>query len=59
MLIMPQTFLECGVADFILCGCLPFAKKDEITGVTKRLNGGTIGLDQRRVWLGKWKQALK
>jgi putative chitinase len=59
MLIMPQTFLECGVADFILCGCLPFAKKDDITGVTKRLNGGTIGLDQRRVWLGKWKQALK
>ena len=54
----PSHFLECGVADFILCGCLPFAKTDDIVGVTKHLNGGTVGLDQRIAWLAKWKAAL-
>jgi putative chitinase len=54
----PKHFLECGVADFILCGCLPYAKADDVLNVTKRLNGGTVGLDQRRQWLSKWKAAL-
>ena len=26
----PARFLECGVADFIPCGCLPFAKADDV-----------------------------
>ena len=54
----PKRFLECGVADFILCGCLPFAKADDVLGVTRRLNGGTVGLAQRQIWLAKWKAAL-
>jgi putative chitinase len=54
----PTHFLECGVADFILCGCLPFAKADDVLNVTRRLNGGTIGLAQRQAWLAKWKAAL-
>lgn len=54
----PRHFMECGVADFINCGCLPFARVDDIVGVTKRLNGGTVGLDQRRRWLAKWKAAM-
>ena len=54
----PKSFLECGVADFILCGCLPFAKADDVLNVTRRLNGGTVGLAQRQAWLGKWKAAL-
>jgi putative chitinase len=54
----PQRFLECGVADFILCGCLPFAKADDVLNVTRRLNGGTVGLAQRQAWLAKWKAAL-
>ncbi|MEA2888697.1 MAG: putative chitinase [Bradyrhizobium sp.] len=54
----PKRFLECGVADFILCGCLPFAKADDVLNVTRRLNGGTVGLAQRRAWLAKWKAAL-
>jgi putative chitinase len=54
----PARFLECGVADFILCGCLPFAKVDDVLGVTRRLNGGTVGLAQRQMWLAKWKAAL-
>jgi putative chitinase len=48
LLIDPAHFLECGVANFILCGCLPFAKADDLLNVTKRLNGGIVGLDQRR-----------
>jgi putative chitinase len=54
----PANFLECGVADFILCGCLPFAKADDVLNVTRRLNGGTVGLAQRQAWLAKWKAAL-
>ncbi len=54
----PARFLECGVADFINCGCLPFAKADDVLGVTRRLNGGTVGLAQRQMWLAKWKAAL-
>lgn len=54
----PQHFLECGATDFVLCGCLPWAQRDDTVQVTKHLNGGLIGLQQRAAWLGKWKQAL-
>jgi len=54
----PTHFLECGVADFILCGCLPFAQADNVARVTKALNGGYVGLDDRIAWLGRWKHAL-
>ena len=55
----PRYFLDCAVSDFINCGCLPFAEKDDVLGVTKRLNGGTIGLVERKAWLAKWKAALR
>jgi len=51
-------FLECAVADFVLCGCLPFAVNDDVSGVTFHLNGGYIGLQQRTDWLARWKAAL-
>jgi putative chitinase len=54
----PELFLECGVVDFILCGCVPFAKNDDPRGVTHHLNGGFIGLAEREVWLKRWKSAL-
>lgn len=54
----PENLLECGVADFILCGCLPFAARDDVLGVTHHLNGGTIGLAERKTWLARWKAAL-
>ncbi|MDB5653445.1 MAG: putative glycohydrolase [Tardiphaga sp.] len=57
-LIDPRYFLACGVADFVHCGCLPFAKADDLLNVTRRLNGGTVGLSQRKAWLAKWKAAL-
>jgi putative chitinase len=54
----PANALECGVADFIMCGCLPFAQADDVKGVTKHLNGGFTGLDERTLWLARWKTAL-
>ncbi len=54
----PRHFMECGVADFINCGCLPYAKADDVVGVARRLNGGTVGLNERRAWLTKWKGAI-
>jgi putative chitinase len=58
LLVDPAHFLNCAVSDFINCGCLPFAKADDVVGVTRRLNGGTIGLAERKVWLAKWKREL-
>lgn len=51
----PDHTLECGVADWIVCGCLPYAEADDILHETKKLNGGTIGLDERRRQLALWK----
>ena len=51
----PKLFLECGAADFVICGCLMPALSDDIRQVTLKLNGGEIGLDQRQAWLDKWK----
>ena len=58
LLIDPGHFLECSVSDFINCGCLPFAKKNDLYNVTRRLNGGLIGINERARWLTKWRKAL-
>jgi putative chitinase len=61
----PHNFLECMVADFIICGCLPFCTPKpglplgDIEGVTHHLNGGYIGLAQRKQWFARWWPALK
>lgn len=54
----PDLFLECAVVDFVLCGCVPFALKDDIRAVTYHLNGGFIGLAQREDLTRRWKTAL-
>lgn len=59
IVVAPETALECGVADFVICGCLPFALKDDIGNVTLYLNGGHIGLAERTAWLAKWKAILR
>jgi putative chitinase len=55
----PEHALECAVADFVVLSCcLPFAEKDDLNGVTHALNGGYIGLADRKTWLAKWKKEL-
>jgi putative chitinase len=66
LIIAPATALECGVADFVLCGCLPYAAKDSLVGVSSMLNVGHFvsdpgkinGYAMRRSWLALWKHAL-
>ena len=54
----PMHTLECGVADFILCGCLPFAERGDVLNTTKHLNGGTNGLAERVALTKQWRAAL-
>lgn len=56
LIIDPEHTLECGVADWIVCGCLPFAKADQIIPETKHLNGGYNGLAERKRQLVLWKR---
>lgn len=66
LIIAPDTALECGVADFVLCGCLPYAEKDDLLGVASMLNVGHYvsdpskinGYSMRRNWLSLWKHAM-
>lgn len=62
----PETALECGVADFVLCGCLPYAIRDSLLGVSAMLNCGHFvsnpaeinGYSMRKNWLSLWKHAM-
>lgn len=54
----PANALNIAAAEFSSLGCLPFCDKNDIRGVTKRVNGGYIGLDSRKAWLAKWRLAL-
>ena len=58
LIIDPAHTLECGVADWIICGCLPHAERDDLIGETRALNGGLNGLDERRRQLVLWKREL-
>ena len=54
----PRYFLDCAAADFVTCGCLPFARRGDIEGVTHHLNGGFNGLADRKTWTARWRVAL-
>ena len=58
LIVDPAHALECGVADFIVCGCLPHAQADDVVGVTRALNGGLNGLADRTSQLALWKTEL-
>jgi putative chitinase len=55
-IISPALTFECGIADWIVCGCLPHAERDDILGETRALNGGLNGLAERRRQIGLWKK---
>lgn len=52
-----STALEVAACEFEKLGCLPACDNDDIRTVTRRVNGGYIGIDSRRAWLAKWKLA--
>lgn len=65
LLIDPAHALECGVADFVICGCLPYALRDNLVGVASLLNVGHLtdaahinGYSMRVNWTSLWKHAL-
>lgn len=58
LIIDPAHTLECGVADWIVCGCLPYAQQDDIIRETRALNGGLNGLAERQRQLNLWKSEL-
>jgi putative chitinase len=67
LIIAPATTLECGIADFVLCGCLPYAEKDSLIGVSSMLNVGHFvsnpnqinGYSMRKNWLALWKNEMQ
>lgn len=58
LIISPQHTFECGIADYLTCGCLPFAEKDDTIRETRALNGGTNGLLERKRQISFWKKEL-
>jgi len=54
----PSVALEIAAVEFKKLGCLPFCDADNIEAVTRRVNGGYIGLPDRKAWLAKWKPVL-
>jgi putative chitinase len=52
-------FFEAGFIDFVeICGCLPFAQRDDEVNETRHLNGALIGFKQRQVSISIWKHAM-
>lgn len=61
----PKYALELGAADFVLCGCLPYAEKDNVIDVSAMLNDGHLvapdkinGLASREQWTAKWRTQI-
>lgn len=50
--------LEIAAFEFTYLKCIEPADRDDVVGVTRRVNGGTTNLADRKRWLAKWKQAL-
>lgn len=65
-LLDPQHAFDCAVGDFVMCGCMPYAVKDDLIGVSSMLNVGHYvsnpakinGFSMRKNELAVWKHAL-
>jgi putative chitinase len=56
-----SNFMQVSAKDFVLCDCLPFANEkssEAVSRVTRKLNGGEIGLASREAWFSKWCEVL-
>jgi putative chitinase len=56
--ITPEHALAVALETWRASGCDEPADHDDIVGVTRRINGGLIGLSDRRAWLAKTKRHL-
>ena len=54
----PTSALAVAACEFEFLNCLPACDADDIRNVTKRVNGGYIGIDSRRIWLTKCENLL-
>lgn len=54
----PKISFRVAVAEFVALGCVPWAKRDNITKVRRLVNGGTNGLADVAVSVRKWKEVL-
>ena len=48
--LLPQWLLPCAAAHWLTAGCNEAADRDDICEVTRRLNGGAVGLRERIAW---------
>ena len=55
----PQWSLKIAAEEWCDKGCNALADRDDITTITKRINGGLIGFDERKAWLVKTKLVWK
>lgn len=54
----PASALKVACGFWLRANCNPGADEDSIEIVTRKINGGLIGLSDRRAWLSKWKHQL-
>lgn len=54
----PTISFRVACAEFKALGCIPLAKKRNTTAVRRKVNGGTNGLSEVRVWVRRWEGAL-
>jgi putative chitinase len=52
----PRYSLAIAAYEWLHSGCNAHADADDVKAVTKAINGGYIGLDERRAWLAKTKK---
>lgn len=57
--VSPEHALTIAVEEWRTSGCTVHADADDIVKVTRAINGGLIGLSDRRVWLAKTKAVLE
>ncbi len=48
-----EGMVDCAAATFHMLGCLPFADKGDLIGCTRKVNGGLVGLTDRRQALAR------
>lgn len=52
----PEVGLRAAIDEWTRTGCNALADRDDIAGITRKINGGQIGLADRKAWLAKAKK---